>query len=34
MLPVEYIGTDPGAANNIANHRFDLTALQWESNRA
>jgi hypothetical protein len=29
MLPVEYIGTDPGAANNIANHRFDLTALQW-----
>jgi hypothetical protein len=29
MLPVEYIGTDPGAANNIADHRFDLTALQW-----
>jgi hypothetical protein len=20
----------PGAANNIANHRFDLTALQWD----
>jgi hypothetical protein len=30
MLPVETIGTDPGAANNIANHRFDLTALQWD----
>lgn len=29
MLPVEYIGTDPGAANNIADHRYDLTALQW-----
>ncbi|MBV6826525.1 di-heme-cytochrome C peroxidase [Pseudomonas sp. PD9R] len=29
MLPVDYIGTDPGAANNIADHRFDLTALQW-----
>ena len=29
MLPVEVIGTDPGAANNIADHRFDLTALQW-----
>ncbi len=30
MLPVEAIGTDPGAANNIADHRFDLTALQWD----
>jgi len=30
MIPVEYIGTDPGAANNIADHRFDLTALQWK----
>lgn len=29
MLPVDFIGTDPSAANNIANHRFDLTALQW-----
>lgn len=29
MIPVDYIGTDPGAANNIADHRFDLTALQW-----
>ncbi len=30
MLPVEFIGTDPGAANNIADHRFDLSALQWD----
>jgi len=30
MLPVDVIGTDPTAANNIANHRFDLTALQWD----
>jgi hypothetical protein len=30
MLPVEFIGTDPVAANNIADHRFDLTALQWD----
>ncbi|MDI3355849.1 cytochrome c [Pseudomonas sp. UYIF39] len=30
MLPVEFIGTDPGAANNIADHRFDLTALRWD----
>jgi mono/diheme cytochrome c family protein len=30
MLPVEVIGTDPGAANNIADHRFDLSALQWD----
>ncbi|MDR6913848.1 mono/diheme cytochrome c family protein [Pseudomonas sp. 3296] len=29
MLPVDFIGTDPGAANNIADHRFDLSALQW-----
>ncbi|MCF4998280.1 c-type cytochrome [Pseudomonas syringae] len=29
MLPVDVIGTDPNAANNIADHRFDLTALQW-----
>ena len=31
MLPVDVIGTDPNAANNIADHRFDLTALQWDS---
>jgi hypothetical protein len=30
MLPVDYIGTDPGTASNIADHRFDLTALQWD----
>lgn len=30
MLPVDYIGTDPTAADNIADHRFDLTALQWD----
>jgi len=30
MLPVEVIGTDPGAANNISDHRFDLTDLQWD----
>jgi hypothetical protein len=30
MLPVEVIGTDPGAAENIANHRFDVSALQWD----
>jgi len=30
MLPVDFIGTDPGAANNIADHRFDLSALQWD----
>lgn len=32
MLPVNVIGTDPGAANNIADHRFDLTSLQWDLN--
>ncbi|WP_445179210.1 di-heme-cytochrome C peroxidase [Pseudomonas sp. McL0111] len=30
MLPVDVIGTDPGAAENIANHRFDVSALQWD----
>ncbi|WP_223514003.1 di-heme-cytochrome C peroxidase [Pseudomonas sp. GL-B-19] len=30
MLPVDFIGTDPGAANNIADHRFDLSALRWD----
>ncbi|SEN40396.1 hypothetical protein SAMN04487857_115126 [Pseudomonas sp. ok272] len=30
MLDVAFIGTDPGAATNIANHRFDLTPLQWD----
>ncbi|MFO2464213.1 di-heme-cytochrome C peroxidase [Pseudomonas sp. 15FMM2] len=31
MLPVEVIGTDPGSANNIADHRYDLSALQWDT---
>ncbi|USU02274.1 di-heme-cytochrome C peroxidase [Pseudomonas siliginis] len=30
MIPVEVIGTDPNAANNVASHRFDLSALQWD----
>lgn len=30
MLPVDVIGTDPNAANNVASHRFDLSALQWD----
>ncbi|WP_210639998.1 MULTISPECIES: di-heme-cytochrome C peroxidase [unclassified Pseudomonas] len=30
MLPVKAIGTDPGTADNIADHRFDLTSLQWD----
>lgn len=30
MLAVKVIGTDPGTANNIADHRFDLTSLQWD----
>jgi len=30
MLPVQVIGTDPGTANNIADHRFNLTSLQWD----
>ncbi|MFA7942661.1 di-heme-cytochrome C peroxidase [Pseudomonas brenneri] len=30
MLPVDYIGTDPGTASNIANQRYDLSALQWD----
>lgn len=30
MLPVNVIGTDPGTANNIADHRFNLTSLQWD----
>ena len=30
MLPVDAIGTDPTAADNIADHRFDLSPLQWD----
>ncbi|MNF35607.1 Cytochrome c [compost metagenome] len=29
MLPLDAIGTDPTAADNIADHRFDLSELQW-----
>lgn len=30
MRPVSYMGTDPTAADNIADHRFDVTALNWD----
>lgn len=30
MLPVEVIGTDPGTASNIADQRYDLSALRWD----
>lgn len=30
LLPVEYIGTDPTAASNIADYRYDLSSLQWD----
>jgi mono/diheme cytochrome c family protein len=30
MLAVDYIGTDPGTASNIADQRYDLSALQWD----
>ncbi|MEO6679073.1 MAG: di-heme-cytochrome C peroxidase [Pseudomonas sp.] len=30
LIPVAAIGTDPTAANSIADHRFDVTALQWD----
>jgi hypothetical protein len=30
MLPVDVIGTDPNTANNIADKRYDLSALQWD----
>lgn len=29
MLPTQVIGTDPAAADNIADHRFDLSSLNW-----
>ncbi len=28
-IPVAVIGTDPNTANNIADNRYDLSALQW-----
>lgn len=30
MLPLAVIGTDPNSANNIADQRYDLSALQWD----
>lgn len=30
MRSVDYMGTDPTAANNIADHRFDVSALNWD----
>lgn len=30
MLPVAVIGTDPNSADNIADQRYDLSALQWD----
>nr|WP_218626588.1 di-heme-cytochrome C peroxidase [Pseudomonas sp. dw_358] len=30
MLPTEYIGTDPTSADNIADQRFDVSALKWD----
>lgn len=30
MLPVAEIGTDPNTANNIADQRYDLSALNWD----
>ncbi|MHC5789668.1 di-heme-cytochrome C peroxidase [Pseudomonas idahonensis] len=31
MLPVSVIGTDPNSASNIADLRYDLSALQWDT---
>ncbi|MGV8917636.1 MAG: di-heme-cytochrome C peroxidase [Pseudomonas sp.] len=30
MIPVDYIGTDANAVNNIADNRYDLSALKWD----
>ncbi len=30
LLPADYIGTDPTAADNIANYRYDVSLLQWD----
>ncbi|WP_397449286.1 di-heme-cytochrome C peroxidase [Pseudomonas sp. NA-150] len=32
MLPVDYIGTDANAANNIADNRYDLSPLKMDPN--
>ena len=29
IVPIEIVGTDPTAANNIADHRFDISKLDW-----
>lgn len=29
LIPTSVIGTDPTAADNIADHRYDVSALQW-----
>ena len=30
VIPLEVIGTDPNSANNIADNRYDVSALQWD----
>ncbi|KVV02614.1 MULTISPECIES: di-heme-cytochrome C peroxidase [unclassified Pseudomonas] len=30
VIPLEFIGTDPNTANNIADNRYDVSALQWD----
>lgn len=30
LIPTSVIGTDPTAADNIADHRYDVSALQWD----
>jgi len=29
IVPIEIVGTDPTTANNIADHRFDISKLGW-----
>lgn len=31
LIPLAAIGTDPNTANNIADNRYDLSALQWDT---
>ena len=30
VIPLAVIGTDPNSANNIADNRYDVSALQWD----
>ena len=30
VIPLQVIGTDPNSANNIADNRYDVSALQWD----